>query len=472
MSTLAKHPGIEHPDVSPEQAERALQALLCSRTFERSGRLRAFLQYVCEMTLNGEGEQINEYLVGVEVFGRGRDYSPTEDSVVRRQAHALRAKLEKYYAEEGLHSPLRIELPIGCYVPVFRPHEGEKAAAAAHPAPPKPESRNLWPPAALAVIAAAAVFFAGWLAGTRFSPDSIDPVLHEIWGPWLTDPSGATISFSNPKTSLIKHYLHSHREADSHTRLAPGSVRERSVRAFFELPAGGELCEYLSVGQGKMGEAMGAVRLAALFGRAGVPVRSQHSRFLDWGQLRRDNVILFGHSESNDWVDQLLEEYPIHVAGSTEAAGKRILNPYPRPGEREVFDHKGSDGVVYVLLSMLPGIDDRHRMLCISGMNAMAAQFGAEFLTSAADLEELAERLRAAAPGRAGPWHFQVVLSAEVRKNILPTRGKIELLRVLPGRREPGTAQAHTAPRLPRRIPNHLSPQRVEPMLRTVGRRS
>jgi hypothetical protein len=54
-----------------------------------------------------------------------------------------------------------------------------------------------------------------------------------------------------------------------------------------------------------------------------------------------------------------------------------------------------------------------------------------EFLSQPARLEQLAVRLRRAAPAHAGPWHFQFVLRVEVRER-LATRAEIVALRVLP----------------------------------------
>src|SRR5947209_10852234 len=108
--------------VSSEEARAELDRVLHSPMFQRSDRLQRFLQFVCELTLNGESQRINEYLIGSEVFQRGSDYSPNEDSIVRRQAHALRQKLQEYYNSDGQNDSVRIELPVGRYVPVFRRH--------------------------------------------------------------------------------------------------------------------------------------------------------------------------------------------------------------------------------------------------------------------------------------------------------------------------------------------------------------
>jgi hypothetical protein len=99
--------------VTATEFREALETILSSATFERAERLRRFLRFVCELVLAGRGEEINEHLIGIEVFDRGADYSPSDDSIVRRQAHALRKKLEEYYRNEGRESRIRIELPLG-----------------------------------------------------------------------------------------------------------------------------------------------------------------------------------------------------------------------------------------------------------------------------------------------------------------------------------------------------------------------
>ena len=41
---------------------------------------------------------------------------------MRRQAHALRHKLAEYYSTEGKQDPIRVEIPLGHYVPSFEPN--------------------------------------------------------------------------------------------------------------------------------------------------------------------------------------------------------------------------------------------------------------------------------------------------------------------------------------------------------------
>jgi hypothetical protein len=106
-------------DLSPTSLHAQLERIQASEGFARSRNLSRFLQFVVEQSLAGRSEGLKEYLVGVEVFGRGDDFDPRIDPIVRVQAAKLRAKLASYYRSEGAGDPLVIELPKGGYVPVF-----------------------------------------------------------------------------------------------------------------------------------------------------------------------------------------------------------------------------------------------------------------------------------------------------------------------------------------------------------------
>lgn len=105
----------------PQRAEvlAAVERVASSATFQRSERLRKFLRFIVESTLDGRSEELKEYLIGVEVFGKGPSFDPRLDSAVRVEARRLRGKLEEYYQREGAGDAVRIRLPKGGYVPVF-----------------------------------------------------------------------------------------------------------------------------------------------------------------------------------------------------------------------------------------------------------------------------------------------------------------------------------------------------------------
>jgi TolB-like protein len=105
---------------APPDAVRAqIERILCSQTLSGSDQLKRLLRLVVERTLNGQPELLKEYNLGLDVFQRPPDYDPKVDPIVRVQAGRLRSKLGEYYATEGAHDSVVIQIPKGAYVPVF-----------------------------------------------------------------------------------------------------------------------------------------------------------------------------------------------------------------------------------------------------------------------------------------------------------------------------------------------------------------
>jgi hypothetical protein len=98
----------------------ALERLIASDVLRGSPQLVAFLRFIVEVTLRGEQDAIKGYTIGVEAFGRGTDFDPQLDPIVRVEATRLRRTLERYYAGPGARDPVRIELQPGSYIPRFR----------------------------------------------------------------------------------------------------------------------------------------------------------------------------------------------------------------------------------------------------------------------------------------------------------------------------------------------------------------
>ena len=90
-----------------------------SASFARADRLRAFLRFVVERTLEGQLDTIKEYTIATEVCGRDPTFDPKADPIVRVDANRLRARLDAYYRLEGREDRVRIQLRKGTYVPAF-----------------------------------------------------------------------------------------------------------------------------------------------------------------------------------------------------------------------------------------------------------------------------------------------------------------------------------------------------------------
>ncbi len=96
-----------------------LEKVLASPAFANSERLSRFLRFTVEETLQGRGDHIKEYLLGLEVFDRNQSYDPRTDPIVRVEAGRLRSKLSEYYDNEGRNDALLIQYRKGSYVPAF-----------------------------------------------------------------------------------------------------------------------------------------------------------------------------------------------------------------------------------------------------------------------------------------------------------------------------------------------------------------
>lgn len=114
-----------------------LLGILDSSDFEASERNRRFLNYVVEETLSGNAAQIKAYTIATSVFGRGQDFDPQLDSIVRIEAGRLRRSLQNYYLRTGANDLVRIDIPKGSYVPTF-----ESVEAPAPKATPKLQRFN------------------------------------------------------------------------------------------------------------------------------------------------------------------------------------------------------------------------------------------------------------------------------------------------------------------------------------------
>ncbi|MBV9625749.1 MAG: tetratricopeptide repeat protein [Acidobacteria bacterium] len=104
---------------SPASVPAALEKVLASTSFRKSAQLSRFLRYAVESTLRGEGDQLKEYRLGVDVMGRPPSYDPHKDPIVRLEARRLRAKLREYYDGEGRGDSVRIDIPKGGYAASF-----------------------------------------------------------------------------------------------------------------------------------------------------------------------------------------------------------------------------------------------------------------------------------------------------------------------------------------------------------------
>jgi len=167
------------------------------------GRSRSYgrlLDFLVECAVNGRTPK--ELEIAMEVFGRGADFDPSQDSMVRVYAHNLRQKLEHFYATTGRNEPRQVTLARGEYrlsliavddtaaVRDFPP----PTATAVAPAPAQPQQGRAparqWrlAAAAIALVGLGVVLGVGIMLERAPAAPAAAAVAHSaLWAPLLDD---------------------------------------------------------------------------------------------------------------------------------------------------------------------------------------------------------------------------------------------------------------------------------------------
>ena len=198
-----------------------LDRILASALFKNSKRYPGLLRYVVDRTLEGRAGELKERTLGVEVFSRTPDYDTNLDPVVRISAAEIRKRIAQYYHEAGHEDEIRIDLPVGSYVPEFR-ISAEKTLQL--PVPVEipvsiglvPEVPRKQPPRTYPIGAAVGILALAMLAVlVFFRPWSGPAPLDSFWGPVLDrdasvllcighvhDPDGIATASGSPTPRL------------------------------------------------------------------------------------------------------------------------------------------------------------------------------------------------------------------------------------------------------------------------------
>lgn len=109
------------PSSSSAVAEREELALVVG-DLSRTPRLSKLLQFLGDRYLEGRIDEITEYSIATEVFGRSKTtFDCATDSIARVELHRLRKRLKEYYLTEGRDHSLVITIPQRTYILEFNP---------------------------------------------------------------------------------------------------------------------------------------------------------------------------------------------------------------------------------------------------------------------------------------------------------------------------------------------------------------
>jgi hypothetical protein len=92
---------------------KQVERIARSDAFVHSEALRRLLRFLAQKSMSGEADQLKEYTIGLEAYGKPPSYDPKHDATVRLYAARLRQKLGEYYNTEGIDDPIVLTLPKG-----------------------------------------------------------------------------------------------------------------------------------------------------------------------------------------------------------------------------------------------------------------------------------------------------------------------------------------------------------------------
>ena len=343
-------------EATQAQIERVLQ----NKTLRLSEVQRRLLRYLAEKSLAGEADDLKEYTVGVDAFGKPASYDPRQESVVRMHVARLRQKLSEYYRTEGSDDPIVIDLPKGGFKVVFEPRPAPAGAPA--PVVAQPAGRWLRKEVAFALflvlVIGGGLFFArGGSQAERMGADPLSdwsPELRQLWGPLLSAGRPLVVCIATPS----------------------------------------------------FGTASGAFRLGQFLGVRKPDLLVTPSSQLSMPEIAMDNIVFLGPATGNRQIQAI----PVDQQIVLEAGGIRNLNP--RPGEPAFLSDlppQGAEvGESHALITHAPGLYGEGDILYLSGNQVSSVMAAVQAFTDPALARAVVARMK----NSSGilPRYYQTVL--------------------------------------------------------------
>jgi hypothetical protein len=369
---------------------RELARVVESAAFRQSKRCCRLLTHIVEAALNDTWDALRERNLGVELFNRPPDYGTTEDAVVRVAAAETRKRLAQYYDQAGQIEGIRIELPIGGYVPEFRFQET--------PLPVTIPRRSHFRWFALAAVVAL-ILLAVFVWSQRLSP------VDHFWQPLARskDPVLVALGIVNGINGGV---------ADIE------QFRARALESC-KTPAG---CEKFFAGvhpiaRGNIptGDAIGLGHMMGYLGNIGKAFRIRGVLDITYSNIKEEDAILVGYF-SNPWTIELHQRTRfalVHDASGYYVADRQ--NPSSRawtmqgggwPRMRNQED--------YALITRVTDPQTRRTHYTAAGFTPFGTEAAAALLGDPAKLNEFLSALPSGWPSK----NLQLVVHTRVKSMI------------------------------------------------------
>jgi hypothetical protein len=394
------HTAEESPQHPPgwkdDERWRLVQKVVDSPQFSKSPRLSQFLLYIVARTLEGRQSALTEQQIGVHVFGRPHGYRTVDDNIVRSYARQLRKRLAEYFGGDGVGHAMRIEIPLGGYLPEFIALAPQNPDLAIPPQAPAPaaRARRRWPRSIVGICAlfiySVAIICLTWIVQARMIGRQSSPQpAHLLWKATLQGPGDTFIVPPDAGLNLVEDLSHQqlpladYLRSDYLDRSLPGvdphsdsDLRSQQFSDFTSLQL--------------------VAMLARLPEYNPARVLLRFPRDLRFDDLKRSNAVIIGSSCSNPWAviaDSMLN---FRVQCDAGMRGATIVNLKPREGESASYSSQWNEPVheTYAVISFIPDLSGYGNLLLLGGLDAAATQAAGEALIRSDAITSILERAR------------------------------------------------------------------------------
>jgi hypothetical protein len=364
--------------------------------FARSPLLSKFLLYVVAESLEGRESEITEHQIGVQVFDRRPGYSTVEDNIVRNYARQLRRRLAEHFAGEGNSELLRIDIPLGAYVPVFVPvSDGTQSrevrsfpvSVKIHTQPPEPASQvlaptsqgnwKLWPVRTLLAVAYSAILICctWFIAARAHAPQTRPQPADPLWAALFNGPSNTFIVPADAGFNLLE---------DLSRRPLP--LADYIKGDYLTLPLAG--VDAHSADDLRSQQFTSFVDFQIIATLAHLPEYDPRRAFLRFPRdlrlddLKNANAVLIGSVGSNPWASIADSSANFRIVYRQGMQGATIINANPQPGEASSYASHWNEPAheTFALVAFLPNLGGNGHLLLLQGLDVAGTQAAAETL--------------------------------------------------------------------------------------------
>jgi hypothetical protein len=367
-----------------------MERILGHDLFKHSRRYPTLLRYIVEHALDHETDLLKERVLGIEVFGREADYDTNLDPVVRTTAGEVRKRIAQYYHESGHDAEIRIDLPVGSYVPEFQPPVGpERLGSPAR----RPSRRYL-----IAAGSAIGLIALGSAAFVWNRPSAARTALDQFWGPILDSPTAVLMCVGHPRTGPLSTFNPEEEE----------EARQPATQSdAYEMP--NQPNQYVA-----LSDATTLSRLAGFLQTKSKTYRIQGSAFTTLTHLREGPAILVG-AFTNTWTMRFDAPLRYSFEKSSDKNFSWIqdrLHPEQRNWTLDWSQPYLADTEDYAVISRVRHPATDRLVLIVAGMGRYGTIAAGEFLTDQGYMEAFSK----AAPAGWQSRNLQIVLATSVIK--------------------------------------------------------